>query len=91
MGNYSCHGSKLRKRRNLPPFSTNTKTFWKNSPNRSGEPPSELDALSLSNRTKETNIGNFIADTYRKAANADIGFVNGGSIRADLTYNPGTF
>ncbi len=48
-----------------------------------------LDALSLSNRTKETNIGNFIADAYRKAAGADIGFVNGGSIRADLTYNPG--
>ena len=49
----------------------------------------ELDALSLSNRTKETNIGNFIADTYRKAVGADIGFVNGGSIRADLTYSPG--
>ena len=48
-----------------------------------------LDALSLSNRTKETNVGNFIADAYRKAANADIGFVNGGSIRADLMYNPG--
>ncbi len=48
-----------------------------------------LDALSLSNRQKETNIGNFIADSYRKAAGADIGFVNGGSIRADLIYNPG--
>lgn len=49
----------------------------------------ELDALSLSVRTKETNIGNFIADAYRNAVGADIGFVNGGSIRADLTYNPG--
>lgn len=49
----------------------------------------ELDALSLSSRTKETNVGNFIADSYRKAVNADIGFVNGGSIRADLTYVPG--
>ena len=49
----------------------------------------ELDALSLSNRTKETNIGNFIADSYRNAVQADIGFVNGGSIRADLTYAPG--
>ncbi|NNE99209.1 MAG: bifunctional metallophosphatase/5'-nucleotidase [Pyrinomonadaceae bacterium] len=48
-----------------------------------------LDALSLSNRTKETNIGNFIADAYRDAAGADIGFVNGGSIRADLIYSPG--
>jgi 5'-nucleotidase len=49
----------------------------------------ELDALSVSNRTKETNIGDFIADSYRNAVGADIGFVNGGSIRADLTYNPG--
>jgi len=49
----------------------------------------ELDALSYSNRNKETNIGNFIADAYRNAANADVALVNGGSIRADLTYNPG--
>jgi 5''-nucleotidase/2'',3''-cyclic phosphodiesterase and related esterases len=49
----------------------------------------ELDALSLSNRTKETNIGNFIADAYRNAVKADVALVNGGSIRADLTYNPG--
>jgi len=48
-----------------------------------------LDALSKSVRTKETDIGNFIADAYRKAVNADIGFVNGGSIRADLSYSPG--
>ncbi len=54
-----------------------------------GRTGTELDALSLSSRTKETNIGDFIADTYRKAVNADIGLVNGGSIRADLTYNPG--
>ena len=49
----------------------------------------ELDALSLSNRTKETNIGNFVADSYRNAVKADAALVNGGSIRADLTYNPG--
>jgi 2',3'-cyclic-nucleotide 2'-phosphodiesterase (5'-nucleotidase family) len=48
-----------------------------------------LDALSLSNRTKETNVGNFIADAYRNAAKSDVALVNGGSIRADLTYNPG--
>jgi 5'-nucleotidase len=48
-----------------------------------------LDALSLSSRTKETNVGNFIADAYRSVTGADIGFVNGGSIRADLLYNPG--
>ncbi len=49
----------------------------------------ELDALSHSVRTKETNIGNFIADAYREAAGADVALVNGGSIRADLTYSPG--
>ena len=54
-----------------------------------GATATELDALSLSSRTKETNVGNFIADSYREAVGADIGFVNGGSIRADLTYNPG--
>ncbi len=48
-----------------------------------------LDALSLSSRTMETNVGNFIADSYRNSTKSDIGFVNGGSIRADLTYNPG--
>lgn len=48
-----------------------------------------LDALSFSNRNKETNIGNFIADAYRGAVDADVALVNGGSIRADLTYNPG--
>lgn len=48
-----------------------------------------LDALAFSNRNKETNIGNFIADSYRNAAGADVAMVNGGSIRADLTYTPG--
>ncbi len=48
-----------------------------------------LDALSFSSRTKETNVGNFIADAYRNATNSDIGFVNGGSIRADLVYSIG--
>ena len=49
-----------------------------------------LDAGSNSNRTQETNVGNFIADAFRNATKSDIGFLNGGSIRADLTYNPGT-
>lgn len=48
-----------------------------------------LDGLSISNRSKETNIGNFIADAYRGAVGADVALINGGSIRADLTYNPG--
>ena len=54
-----------------------------------GATTERLDALSESSRTKETNIGNFIADSYRNSGQADIGFVNGGSIRADLVYEPG--
>jgi 5'-nucleotidase len=54
-----------------------------------GETSVTLDALSYSSRTKETNVGNFIADAYRKAADSDVALVNGGSIRADLMYNPG--
>ena len=56
---------------------------------RVGATSERLDALSESNRQKETNIGNYIADAYRNAVAADIGFVNGGSIRADLIYEPG--
>ncbi len=35
-------------------------------------------------RSRETAIGNFCADAYRAASGADIAFVNGGGIRADL-------
>lgn len=54
-----------------------------------GATSERLDALSASCRSKETNIGNFIAEAYRGSVGADVGFVNGGSIRADLTYEPG--
>jgi 5'-nucleotidase len=48
-----------------------------------------LDARSAANRTQETNVGDFVADAFRKATNADVALVNGGSIRADLTFAPG--
>lgn len=48
-----------------------------------------LDARSLENRTRETNMGNFIADAFRKATAADVGMLNGGSIRADSIIGPG--
>src|ERR1043165_4746532 len=48
-----------------------------------------LDARSKENRTKETNVGNFIADAFRKATAADIGLMNGGSVRADSLIGPG--
>ncbi len=33
-----------------------------------------LDARSAENRTRETNVGNFVADSFRKALVADVGF-----------------
>lgn len=35
-------------------------------------------------RNRETNLGDFCADAYRAVSGADIAFVNGGGIRADL-------
>ena len=48
-----------------------------------------LDARSPESRTRETNVGNFITDAYRNATAADIGFMNGGSVRADSLIGPG--
>lgn len=42
-----------------------------------------LDARSAQNRTRETNVGNLVADSFRKALVADVGLMNGGSVRAD--------
>ena len=49
----------------------------------------ELDAKSADGRTQETNVGNFIADSFRTATGADVGLMNGGSIRADEVIPPG--
>jgi 5'-nucleotidase len=48
-----------------------------------------LDARSEPGRTRETNVGDFIADAFRKATGADVAMMNGGSIRADMLYNAG--
>ena len=50
----------------------------------------ELDARQETNRSRETNLGSFIADAYRKYASADVAILNGGSIRSNTTYGPGT-
>lgn len=42
-------------------------------------------------RNRETGIGNFVADTYRSLTNADIAFVNGGGIRADISEGKITY
>lgn len=49
----------------------------------------KLDARSKENRTRETNVGNFITDAIRRATAADIGLMNGGSVRADTIIGPG--
>ena len=49
----------------------------------------DLDARSANGRTQETNVGNFIADAFRAATAADVGLMNGGSIRADELIRPG--
>jgi 5'-nucleotidase len=48
-----------------------------------------LDAVEESNRTHETNLASFVADAYRKATSADVGLINGGSIRSDSVLRPG--
>jgi 5'-nucleotidase len=48
-----------------------------------------LDVRSAVNRTEETNIANFVADAFRKAAGADVALVNGGSLRADTVISAG--
>jgi 5'-nucleotidase / UDP-sugar diphosphatase len=42
-----------------------------------------LDARSATSRSEETNIADFIADSFRRASGADVALINGGSIRAD--------
>lgn len=51
----------------------------------------EADGKTRAIRNQETNLGDFCADAYKYAANADIGFIQGGGIRAninagDITY-----
>jgi 5'-nucleotidase len=49
----------------------------------------QLNAGSAASRTGETNVGNLVTDAFRKATNAEIGFMNGGSVRADALIGPG--
>jgi 5'-nucleotidase len=49
----------------------------------------ELNIKSADVRTRETNMGDFIADVFRQATGSDVALVNGGSIRADTIIEPG--
>src|SRR5713226_4073496 len=48
-----------------------------------------LDVKSANVRARETNMSDFVADAFRQATQADVGLVNGGSLRADTIINPG--
>jgi 5'-nucleotidase len=54
-----------------------------------GKTSVELDARSIANRTRETNLGNLVADAFRQAVSADVALLNGGSIRANTTLKEG--
>jgi 5'-nucleotidase len=49
----------------------------------------DLDARSSVGRNQETNVGDLIADSFRAATGADVGLMNGGSIRADELIGAG--
>jgi len=49
----------------------------------------DLDCRFSSIRTRETNIGNFVADVMRNGLKADIGFINSGTLRADTIIDKG--
>ncbi|MBK9708372.1 MAG: 5'-nucleotidase C-terminal domain-containing protein [Acidobacteria bacterium] len=49
----------------------------------------ELDAIQPHNRSRETNLGNLVADAFREGTDADVALVNGGSIRSNTTYSTG--
>jgi 5'-nucleotidase len=49
----------------------------------------ELDVKSADVRMEETNMADFVADTFRQAMQADVALVNGGSLRADAIMRPG--
>jgi 5'-nucleotidase len=42
-----------------------------------------LDARSAASRSEETNVADYVTDSFRRAAGTDVALVNGGSIRAD--------
>lgn len=43
-----------------------------------------LDVRSAENCTRETNVGNIVAEAFRRATGADVALMNDGSIRADM-------
>ena len=55
-----------------------------------GSTATELDSRRATIRGKEAAIANLIADAMRAATGADVALTNGGGIRANRIYEPGT-
>jgi 5'-nucleotidase len=49
-----------------------------------------LDGVNTHLRSSETNLGNLVADAIRADVGADIAILNGGGIRSDKIYPPGS-
>ncbi|MEK8093775.1 5'-nucleotidase C-terminal domain-containing protein [Methylocystis sp. IM3] len=54
-----------------------------------GATRTELDGRKASVRTRETALGDFLADAMREAAGADVAILNGGAIRGDAVLASG--
>ena len=55
-----------------------------------GKTAVELDSRRATVRTMESNFGDLITDAMRAGVGADVALTNGGGIRGDRTYDPGT-
>ncbi len=55
-----------------------------------GETAVDLDGERGNVRTKETNLGNLVADIMRETTGADVALTNGGGIRASIPAGPVT-
>jgi 2',3'-cyclic-nucleotide 2'-phosphodiesterase (5'-nucleotidase family) len=55
-----------------------------------GQSQTALDSQRGEVRTRETTMGNLVADALREALHADAALVNGGGIRGDRLYEAGT-
>ena len=55
-----------------------------------GETETSLDTRRASVRSRETAFGNLLADAMRAATGSDVALTNGGGIRGDTVYPPGT-
>jgi 5'-nucleotidase / UDP-sugar diphosphatase len=55
-----------------------------------GTAATQLDSRKVEVRGRETAIGNLVADAIRSGTGADIALINGGSLRGNRVYPPGS-